>query len=104
MDYTRYNQPLTEAEETTLYELSRDPDPVARLKSNYYQLRQREIFSNYEEALAADTSNDYAMRQDLQEQLMAALDQMRREYDGDVKNAIQIHLTMLGVVSWRPAA
>lgn len=99
-----YNQPLTEAEETFLHTLSKDPDPCARLKSNYYQLRTREAFANYTADLAAEPYADYKERQSLQEALMVRLEEIRREYDADVDNAIRIHLVMLNVVNWRPAA
>lgn len=104
MNLKNYTEPLTEAEEKTLHELSKNPDPCSRLQSNYYQLRQREIHARYADALTAEPANDYKERQSLQERLMHDLTALRKEYELDLDNAIQLHLAMIGVVSWKPAA
>lgn len=95
-------EPLTGAEEKELFELSKNPDPMARLQSNYYQLRQRQIFDVYKAALQENEANDYNERVKLQKAYFLELDELGREYNLDIDQAMQLHLMMLGVMRWRP--
>lgn len=102
-----YTTPLTVAEEKLIHQLSTDPDPLARLKSSYYPLRHRQVYSNYKAALKEEADSgvgDYKERQTLQERLLGDLDKLRKEYELDLNTSIQLHLMMQGVVSWKPAA
>jgi len=91
---------LTEAERQAIYEMSRNPDPLSRIQSNYYELRSRELYEQYATKLLGVDYHDYNDRVRLQENHQEQMDKLRHEYDLDIQQAISLHLTIKGITAW----
>lgn len=91
---------LTEQDHKNIYDLSRLADPTARLQSNYYQLRRKQIYADYCADMSASPVNDYNERVKLQHSMQEKLKDLRQEYEQDVSQAIELYLATLNV--WQP--
>jgi hypothetical protein len=96
---------LTQQEMQVIETLQNNPDPTSRLRSNYYALRYREVLSSYQDQIAG--VHYYGDRVTIQNRMLDAMKNLRKEYEADLSHAITLHLSTLQVwIPWgnEPAA